>query len=237
VLYYLERPILFELTPASTDSSSFMTHLRSALSTCKAKMLRLCGIHNLLLHVLAASDQDGGPVSLGYTQVDASKVMQRDFTLAWSQQGRPSSLIRVTKAADIFRCRQEEETLLLREMVGFVQYYEARSESILDLVNALTGGGDSVMPTSDSGLYQLPRAGPLAPLAAQAACARLQLAAARHRDIAGSARRLFGSTRNADLSEMLEQALTLESRAQTMLQEQSIAPEEWDGIVSDAGLD
>lgn len=67
---------------------------------------------------------------------------------------------------------------MLREMVGFVQYYEARSESIRDLVKALPGGGDSVMPTSDSGLYYLPRAGPLAPLAAQAACARLQLAAA-----------------------------------------------------------
>lgn len=75
---------------------------------------------------------------------------------------------------------------MLREMVGFVQYYEARSESIRDLVKALPGGGDSVMPISDSGLYYLPRAGPLAPLAAQAACARLQLAAARQRDIAWS---------------------------------------------------
>jgi len=65
----------------------------------------------------------------------------------------------------------------------------------------------------------------------------LQLAAASNRDIAGSARRLFGSTRNADQSEMLEQALTLELRAQMMLQEQSIAPEEWDNIVSDTGLD
>lgn len=126
---------------------------------------------------------------------------------------------------------------MLREMVGFVQYYKTRSESIRDLVKALPGGGDSVMPISDSGLYYLPRAGPLAPLAAHAACARLQLAAARNRDIAGSARRLFGSTQNADQSEMLEQALTLESRAQMMLQEQSIAPEEWDNIVSDTGLD